>query len=70
MSVSWVHPDWIDEPFDRDMRDTERWERLDDEEAREQSCVDRLRDRGGLGDRPTASVVKTDGSLKEERDAA
>ena len=50
MSVSWVHPDWTDEPFDRDMRDTERWERLDDEEAREQECTDRLtRDAGESG---------------------
>lgn len=48
-SWDWVSPDWVEEPFDRDMRTADRWDRLDDD-ALFWSHVDRLsRDIGEAG---------------------
>lgn len=46
----WVAPAWRDEPFDRDRATADRWDRLDDEDARGRDRVDVLtRDMGEAG---------------------
>ena len=47
-SEDYSHPDWVEREFDRDRATAERWDRLDDDDARFWAHVDRVtRDLGG-----------------------
>ena len=52
MRDDYSHPDWVESTFDRDMRVSERWDRLEMKELREQEAVDRVREHGGFPAEP------------------